>query len=283
MLFDATVKDIVQGHIADFEAVLRLSGPQPATVLNVDLSAISAATDVVFGYGDPPSSVVDLNFQAGRDARLPRRVLLYNALLHYRYGVPVHSVVVLLCRDADEPGLTGKIRYEGKKRRGKLTFTFEVVRLWKIPVRRILRGGLGALPLAPLCRLPEGVDVQQALPGVIKQVAERLQQEATPEDAAKLITATYVLTGLRISREEADELFRGVKAMRESTTYQAILDEGRIEALHGILLRQGRLRFGPPSEAVTAAVTGIRDVDRLGRMADLLLTASGWQEVLDTP
>lgn len=42
--FDATLKDIVQQHVHDFARVLHLGGPEPAVVLNVDLSTIRAAT-----------------------------------------------------------------------------------------------------------------------------------------------------------------------------------------------------------------------------------------------
>jgi hypothetical protein len=99
--FDATLKDLVQSHPADFEAVLRLHGPGPAAVVNVDLATVSAATDVTLGYGEPPTLLVDLNFQASRDLNLPARVRLYNALLHHRLAAPVHSVVILLRPEAD--------------------------------------------------------------------------------------------------------------------------------------------------------------------------------------
>ena len=88
--FDATLKDILQRFTHDFEEQLGIIGPQPAVLLNVDLSTISAATDFVLGYGDPLVRLVDLNFQSSRDADLIRRLLMYSALLHYRYGVPVH-------------------------------------------------------------------------------------------------------------------------------------------------------------------------------------------------
>jgi hypothetical protein len=280
--FDATLKDLVRSYVRDYELQLDLADVGPLTPLNVDLSTITAATDVVLGSGDPPGLVVDVNFQAGRDVELAARVLLYNALLHYRYGVPVHSLVVLLRPAADDPALNGKVRYQARRRKGKMDFAFEVVRLWQRPVGRILAGGLGTLPLAPLCRMPPGVPLEQALPTVIRQMEERLAREATPEDTAKVLTAAFVLTGLRLSREVALQLFHGVRAMRESTTYQYILDEGRIDALQKTLLRQGRQRFGPPSEAIQTMVTGITDLERLERMTDRLLVVSSWQELLDT-
>jgi hypothetical protein len=194
--FDATLKDIVASRTLDFEAVLGLP-LGPATVLNVDLSTLSAATDVALGYGDPVERIVDINFQASFAENLPRRVLLYNAVLHYRFNVPVHSLIVLLRPAADAVNLTGQIAYAALEPRGKVDFTFEVVRLWQRPVDSLLQGGLGTLPLAPLGQMPADVPLDEALKQVIQAVDQRLRAEATPEEAAKLLMATYVLTGLR--------------------------------------------------------------------------------------
>ena len=71
--------------------------------------------------------------------------------------------------------------------------------------------------------------------------------------------------------------------MRESSGYQYILDEGRIEEAQKILLRMGRQRFGPASDAVKTTLLGTTDLERLERMADRLLQVSSWQELLETP
>ena len=42
----------------------------------MDLSVISAATDVVVGHRDPLKSVLDLNFQTGPDPELSDRICL---------------------------------------------------------------------------------------------------------------------------------------------------------------------------------------------------------------
>jgi hypothetical protein len=161
MPFDATLKDIVATHTPNYEAALGLpSGP--AAVLNVDLSTLSAATDVALGYGDPVERIFDINFQASFAKNLPRRVLLYNAVFHYRFNVPVHSIVVLLRPAADAPNLTGQIANAALEQRGKVDFTFEVVRLWQVPVATFAawRSGYAAAgaPWADACgRAPRGV------------------------------------------------------------------------------------------------------------------------------
>ena len=75
--------------------------------------------------------------------------------------------------------------------------------------------------------------------------------------------------------------------MRESSTYQYILDEGRAEGqlreARKIVLRQGRLRFGAPTVEDEAAVQAVTDLERLERMGDRMLTAAGWQELLAVP
>src|SRR5947209_20576515 len=117
--FDATLKDLVQHFLHDYEVQMGLSDLGPFTPLNVDLSTLSAATDIALGHGDPPDRVVDLNFQSGPDEDLAARVLMYNAVLHYRLRVPVHSVILLLRPAADHRTLTGRLHYESKKRKGR--------------------------------------------------------------------------------------------------------------------------------------------------------------------
>lgn len=60
--FDATLKEILSLHPGDCAAAFGLPIDVPAQSLNVDLSTISAATDVAFGFGTPLQEIVDLNF-----------------------------------------------------------------------------------------------------------------------------------------------------------------------------------------------------------------------------
>src|SRR5262249_25935686 len=94
--FDATLKEILAPRPEDFAPVFHFPSIKPAQPLNVDLSTISAATDVAFGFGAPLQEIVDLNFQSGPDNALAARLHLYNAAFHLRYQVQVRSVAVLL-------------------------------------------------------------------------------------------------------------------------------------------------------------------------------------------
>jgi hypothetical protein len=197
----------------------------------------------------------------------------------------VHTIVLLLRPQAAHPNLSGTVSYHARAGRGKMEFGYETVQLWEIPASTFLEGELGTVALAPLGRLPEGLSLQDGLLAVVHRLVERVRRDASEENARKMLTAAFVLTGMRVRRQVARELFQGVRAVRESDTYMAIIDEGRLVEAKRMLLRQGRKRFGPPTEAVEAFLSAFTedDIDRLEQLGERLLDVSSWQELLDTP
>jgi hypothetical protein len=105
-----------------------------------------------------------------------------------------------------------------------------------------------------------------------------------------------------------------VRRMKESSTYQWIVEEGLTEGIakgmergiekgmevglaqgraeglrtgsvgeaKSLLLRIGRRRFGAPPAAVLVALDAITDLSRIEIMAERLIDASGWTELLET-
>jgi hypothetical protein len=114
-------------------------------------------------------------------------------------------------------------------------------------------------------------------------VVERVLTEAPPGRAKKRLTDAFLLTGLRVRRDVAARIFRGVRSMHESDTYLAILDEGQEKATREDILLFGEERFGPPAESVKAQLKMVTDLDRLKRMVRRAAKAVSWQEILDTP
>jgi len=282
--FDATLKTIFAANPGDFAEVFGLPRNEPVAAINVDLSTLSAATDVALAYGEPVRQIVDLNFQSGPDASLPRRLLLYNAVLHFRYEVPVRSTLVLLRPKAETASLTGNLTYSDD--RGGVTFGYEVIRLWRQPVETYLRAGLAALPLATLCLMPEGKPLPDSLRDVVQAIQRRLGAEASHADSVRLMTAAYILTGLRVAKETLASIYRGIGLMQESTAFDEAIEEGELRGelkrSHRLLMRQGCRQFGDPDETIEAEIMAIRDLDRLDRLADAILTAKSWPELLAT-
>ena len=281
--YDASLKDLLEAYPADW---LPLAGQQATgrvEVIDADLATVTAAADKVLRVLDPEPWLLHWELQSSPKTDLDEGLHWYNGLLRHRHQLRVRSVVVLLRPAADLPILTGLYQEAFPGEEPYLRFRYQVVRLWQIPAAQLLAGGLGLLPLAPL-----GAVSEAALPGVIRQMQQRLEQEVSPAKAQVLWATTYILMGLRYPEELITQLLRGVRTMKESVTYQAILREGREEGLKEgalaevkkVLLRQGRKRFGPPAKATKAALQAITSLPRLERLSERLLDVSSWDELL---
>lgn len=275
--FDATLKDILTQAPADFRAAFHLPKAEPVSALNVDLSTISAATDVALGFGQPVGEIVDLNFQSGPDSTVAARLHVYNAVLHLKFGVPVRSVLVLLRAKADHRTLTGKLSYvSGGKR---VAFEYDVIRLWRESAALFLHGGIGLLPLATLCKMPGEQSGEQSLEGVVREIEARLSDLPDHAQAVRLMSAAYTLAASRFSRETLAQAFGGVTIMHKPSVLDEI-EEIEIRTSHKMLLRQGRQKFGEPDRKTEAALHRIKEIPRLERMADAILTLNSWKDLL---
>src|SRR5262249_39563045 len=168
----------------------------PVKLLNVDLSTVTAAADLVLGLGDPLAEIVQFDFQSSAAAWKHADVMAYHALLYAHYHVPVHTVIILLRPEAAHSNMNGVIHYAPRPGRGSMEFSYEVVRLWERPAEELLRADLGVAPLAVLGRLPDNLSLEEGLTTVVRRLVERLTQEAPPDRANKLLTDAFLLTGL---------------------------------------------------------------------------------------
>jgi predicted transposase YdaD len=257
----------------------------PATelkVIDADVSTIGPSADKVIQVIAPQPYIAHLEFQSGADAELDARMLLYNVLLRWRHKLPVRSVVILLRPQAESRGTTGSV-VEVLDADAKLEFRYRVVRLWQQSVDGVMAGGLGTLPLAPIAAVKKA-----DLPRVVEEMRERFEREAAPAEIADAWAATLILMGLRYSLQVGHQLLKGVRNMKESVTYQAIIEEGEAQGIakgeimeaRSLLLRLGRRRFGPPPATVTQMIDGIRDLSRLEAIAEQIVDASGWDDLI---
>jgi predicted transposase YdaD len=287
--FDPTLKDLVETNPADWVALANL--PRATThVIDADIATVSGAGDKVLRVETDPPYLLHLEFLAGHDAAdQPRLLHKRNLLLEDRHDLDVQTVAVVLRPEADSPHLN---EFRSRTFRGAtkpyMTFTYHVCRAWQLPVEKLLRGGPGTLPLAPISAVAE-----RDLPDIIKEMDARLQRRRLRSLAPKLWAATYILMGMRYAPELIDVLFRRITSMKESSTYQAILREGMNEGraqgmaegavaeLKKVILLQGTNRFGDPGTQSRAELEKIDDLERLEQMSLYLLQAAGWNELLE--
>jgi predicted transposase YdaD len=284
--FDPTLKTLVEIGPADW-TVFAGEPAAPTRVIDADIAAISGAADKVLRVETKPPYILHLEFVAGHDAaELPTALNKRNILLDDRHGLPVRTVVVLLRPSADSPVLTG-LRQRGFPGESPYNvFGYRVIRVWQVPPTALLIGGLATLPLAPISAVTES-----ELPGIIEEMERRLRRDVR-RLAGQLWAATYVLLGLRHSPAAAQILLRGVHSMKESATYQAIVQEGRQEGLQKglatgavqearkLLIRLGSKQLGRPSARTRAALDKIADLERLEALIDRLDSAESWHALL---
>ncbi len=280
--FDATTKELLESDPRAWLELLLGRKLGEVRIVNADLSTITTEADSVLFVAEVEPWMVHLEFQSSYDPTLPLRIQRYNTLVNYRHRLPVQSMALLLCPDAAGPAMTGLLQQKLPDGLIYHEFRYNLVRTWERPADEILAGGLATLPLAPLAKVKEN-----ELPTVIHAMQERLDREATKNQAETLWTATYILMGLKYSDELIDRLLEGVQNMKESVTYQKILREGRAEGraeeAKRILKRQGSKRFGQPDALIEAAIDAIADLERLEQLSDRVLEVTGWEELLAQP
>ena len=281
--FDATLKGLLERGPADWSALAGFAGRQ-VEIIDADVSTVTAASDKVLRVRDEPDWLMDVNFQAGPDASLPRRTHVYNAVLEDRHDLLVRSVVVLLAKQAHLSAINGiySRRFEGEE--PHLVFRYQVIRVWELPTQSLLEGGLGTLPLAPISNVRD-----EELPQVIERMKRRLRTKGAL--GKELWVATYILMGLCHDQGLVDQLLRGVISMKESVTYRAIIEQGRaaglregaIQEARKTLLVQGTKLLGAPTPKAAAALDKLDNLENLDDMLARVVEASSWEDLLGLP
>jgi predicted transposase YdaD len=254
-------------------------------VVDADLSTVTAATDkVLLVRADDGDRIQHFDFQSGPDISLPRRTHGYSALLEERHELPVESVVILLRQEANLSTITGLYERSLPNAVGPyLHFHYRVIRVWELPVETVLSAGISILPLAPISAAR-----QNELPAVIERIKQRLEAESDTAAVAELWTATKVLLGLRYEARFVDQLLQGVRTMKESTTYQAIKqegrEEGRLEEVREDIRCLGEQKFqSPPPTHVQKTLVSIVDLEQLKQLLKKVLDAATWDELIAPP
>jgi predicted transposase YdaD len=294
--FDATLNSLIDLRADDWATFLAdwVGIPRgPSSAVDTDLS-ITVQADKVFRIDGPDPALVHLEMESSSALGIPADLMRYNVLLSHQLGLPVHSVLMLLRPRANASDQTGTYRVVGSGRL-ILEFHYTVIRVWEEPAERFLAGGLG---LAPLALLTNEADAN--LPAVFTRIEQELRTTGMPSKVAEeLLTATFVLGGLRYNEARLTELYRSVNmTLEDSTTYQWIvrkglqegiqkglqqgLQQGRSTEAQSLLLRQGTKRFGV-EPAVEPRLRAVTDIERLERMADRIFDATSWDDLLATP
>jgi hypothetical protein len=233
-------------------------------------------------------AIIHVRMQSQYEPDLGRTLWRDCEKVRRQHKLPVSTVVILLHEGADGPDITGEYLPRRRTPAGSQPFRYSVARAWEKQPEEMLSGGLGTLPLAPMS------DVDEAqLPAVIARMQEIIEEQAKPEDAAKLWLSTYFFMGLRYPADLIHSLLEKVMPLVRSTgNYQNVQAHGYVQgvsqgmvqgpllAARQLIRAQGEKRFGPLDRATAADLDAIADLDRLEAICERLLDAADWRELM---
>ena len=298
MPFDASLKGLVNLDPLAWARYLCQEPVLTATLVDTDASEIAATADKAIRVEFAEHThLIHLEPQASHDAELPERLHWYSTVLRRLHGLDVRSIVLLLRPSARANVLTGAWECRLPQReRSYLTFEYEVLSMWEQPLEPLLEGPLALATLAPLTSA-----AQPQLETIVRQVVQRVQREADPDQSDTIQSALFLLLGLLYPLDLIKRLLEGVPNMEESSFYQLILqrgeergeERGRQEGIalgerrgqwrgtRQTILRMGRRKLGEPTPEQLARLEAIEELERLERIADRILDdIRTWDELL---
>lgn len=280
--YDATLKELIDNDPDDWVKLVARAIGLPETVraepLDADLSTVSPQADKLFRLSGPIDALLHLELQSSWDGELPDRALLYSVLAERRFQLPIYTVVVLLHPQAQASSLTGSLVRCHPDGTTYLTFQYLVLRVWEMSAEELFTGGFGTLSIALLT--DEAAD---NLAAALSRFNSRVESEIVePSRRERARMAAYILMGLRYDDALLDHLFHEATKMKESSTYQKILREGKQEGMRLSILMMGEQRFGAAMPSQQAILESIVDFERLNRINKRVLSATNWDDLLAT-
>jgi hypothetical protein len=293
--YDVGMKVLVETHLPDWLALVPRKPQGRVRVIGADLATVTAEADKVVFVDDPQPWILHVELQSFRDPSLEWRVPWYNALLEYKHRCSVHSLVVLLTKEAETPGLTGEWTRGFAEEPAYRYLRYQVVRVWELHAQELAADGWGMFPLAPLCD-----DAPPLIHDLIQQMGRRILHEHSEFTAAKELWATTAdLLGLRFDDPLLDELMKEMNDMIDlshSKSYQRRMAQAdaeglakgmaraeakaMAEVLRKIILRLATKKFGKPGTKALRDLKAISDETRLTALSDRILDVDSWKDLL---
>jgi predicted transposase/invertase (TIGR01784 family) len=208
--------------------------------------------------------ILHVEFQTVPDREMGFRMLDYRVRAHRKFpGKQMRQVVIYLTPTTSD--LVSLTTFELESTRHE----FEVIRLWEQPSSIFLES-VGLYPFATLAQTDEPELV-------LREVAARIEEIPELKIQADISAMSYILAGLVLDRDRVGQIIRR-DIMRESVTYQEILEEGeikgktqgRIEEARGLVIRQLTRKLGNVSTILLVQIKAL-PLERLELLGEDLL------------
>lgn len=166
--------------------------------------------------------VLHIEFQTRPDPKISSRMLDYFIRIHQRFPKKEIRQFVLYLKKTNS-----KLVQQTSFQFQKTSHHFDVIRLWEYPPDNFL-SKLGLLPFAVLSQTDNPSQV-------LREVSQKIESIEEFSQKAQIASVSALLAGLVLNPSQIKKLIRS-EIMKESTMYQAILEEGKLEGkLEGLL------------------------------------------------
>lgn len=222
---DLAIRKLAQHCLADIAPLLLPDRHvEVERIEEVQLKLVERLSDnVAFCRIDGHPALLHVEFEASlsRAARLPARMMAYNALLRQAHPArAVHSAAVYLLADTGSRRVPTALRQRPGDQPVEFPYRVFLPQEHPITVEQV-----AATPgIAPLALLSPGIQARDL--SAVKKILAASELPDLP--APDLLALTYILGGHRFDGDLLDSYLRS-EAMESSPTYQAILREGRAE------------------------------------------------------
>ena len=213
-MFDSLCKYLVEKFSDDFATWL-LGEPIYLTELSPkELSLEPIRADALI-LRQSEKLVLQVEFQTQPDPKIPFRMTDYRLRVYRRFpDKKMRQVVIYLKQTSSEEVYKTKFELEDT------THRFQVIRLWEQPTEIFLQTP-ALLPFAVLSNT-------ESKTSTLQEVATRINNIEDKKTQRDVIESTFILAGFALKQEEIQGiLMRDI--MRDSVTYQLLVDEGRAE------------------------------------------------------
>jgi hypothetical protein len=105
--FDTSANELVWDEPVTWLERYGVGPPGPVEIIDSDITTLTAFADKVLKVGGPEPYLVNIELHSYHETRLARTLWFRQTALSYRHDLPVLTILVLLCKEADSPSLTG--------------------------------------------------------------------------------------------------------------------------------------------------------------------------------
>src|SRR5260370_72558 len=197
--WDTLMKSVMEKGAQAF-ASLALPGVKVGNTLDKELRVTSIEGDFFsYAYLNSLTIILHFEFQKSKDNNMDRRMWEYNVAMDINTDKPVYSILVYLAKDErkkedreEEDTLVGSpyVREIPGTGMGH-HFTFQVIRLWKIPPEVLKQSGFEELlPLLPLAKGSQN-----------RETVDEMISELIARDRSDLLELGHFCAGIAFKNE----------------------------------------------------------------------------------